>query len=1028
MARPRAQPRKGSVLAKLAITALALAALAAAGVLALPTVVENRALAFLDQAGIDDAALVVESVGWRETVVSGIRISDGLSIDRVVVRYAPDEAIEGRVREITASGLVLRAALGADGLSLGALDRLLTGGGAAASTPVSTPVGWVVLHGARVELAIPAGAATVDFDGDIVLAGDAFDATFRITGGDAVIGPFTIDGIRGDIGARGTGAALEGIDVELALDSIALPIGPAAAGTVSATLAWRTASLRGDFRAAGEAIRVSASATVADIGREASPFAIEAAFAVADPAALGGAAPALSGVTGKGRAELKISGVLPDIAALGGAADLRAALAPLALAGMIELALDDVTLPDVATGISLDGAVAVEAAGGALTVTATRRLMAAATPGPALLDALDPPAALGPYLAGAVALDLDALLIHAVPSADAIAVDAALGGRAMLAGGASLSANLDGTAEFGPAGELRRFSLRRLDATAQGLTVAGAPASLDDIHLDLAGEPGDFTGSARLRIALDRVEAAGIVLEEPRAVLGGSLAYRDGKFAMTFDDATSLAARRLLVSDVAQTTSPLALHAAGAGKSSLEATFDPAGAVVRYRLHLVLPPLEGDGLLPDGQAVPWSMAAAGLRLEGSARLDDGTHAGTIAVAGASLTLPMQEIALEGIDGEFHLDGGDAAEGRLASFTVDALRQLGAAPLVVPLRLAGTLDRDGGGLAFSGRVSDRQDRLTIRLSGAHDPAGGAGHADFTLEPLVFEPGRLDPADLAPPLHGMVGETSGTLAARGRLEWSASKFASAMTLLVEDLSLITGGVRLERVNAVIAFDSLWPPSTPPGQQVAIGQVDVGLPLTDGLVAFRLAPDGRLEIENADWRWAGGVLRTRGLVIDPGAARHDFTLDIEGLDLAEIVALAEVGGLEVSGRLNGRIPVAVTEAGVVIADGRLDAAGGGVLRYAPSGAPAALRGAGEGATLMLDALGDFRYQALGMTLAREADGATKIELHLTGANPAFYDGYPVELNLAISGDLDHMLRRGLEGYRVPEAIRQRIQGFGG
>ena len=163
----------------------------------------------------------------------------------------------------------------------------------------------------------------------------------------------------------------------------------------------------------------------------------------------------------------------------------------------------------------------------------------------------------------------------------------------------------------------------------------------------------------------------------------------------------------------------------------------------------------------------------------------------------------------------------------------------------------------------------------------------------------------------------------------------------------------------------------------------------------------------------RWAGGALRTGGLVIDPSAARHDFTLEVAGVDLAEIVALAEIDGLAASGRLSGRVPITVTEAGVVIEDGRLDAAaGGGSLRYAPGGAPAALRQAGEGATLMLDALEDFRYEALSITLEREADGETEVALHIKGSNPDFYDGYPVEFNLTISGELDAMLRRGLEG----------------
>jgi ribonuclease Z len=53
--------------------------------------------------------------------------------------------------------------------------------------------------------------------------------------------------------------------------------------------------------------------------------------------------------------------------------------------------------------------------------------------------------------------------------------------------------------------------------------------------------------------------------------------------------------------------------------------------------------------LPDGRVVPWSIEAPDLRLAGSARLGDGSYAGTMSVADGTVRLPVQELGLEGID-------------------------------------------------------------------------------------------------------------------------------------------------------------------------------------------------------------------------------------------------------------------------------------------------------------------------------------------------------------------------------------------
>ena len=58
--------------------------------------------------------------------------------------------------------------------------------------------------------------------------------------------------------------------------------------------------------------------------------------------------------------------------------------------------------------------------------------------------------------------------------------------------------------------------------------------------------------------------------------------------------------------------------------------------------------------------------------------------------------------------------------------------------------------------------------------------------------------------------------------------------------------------------------------------------------------------------------------------------------------------------------------------------------------------------------------------------AGSTLSVSFAVRGANPGFYDGYPVALNLNVSGALDTILRRGISTYRIPDAVRERMMDF--
>ncbi len=773
--------------------------------------------------------------------------------------------------------------------------------------------------------------------------------------------------------------------------------------------------------AGGPVIEATLDATLTDGGAGPASFVIDGEATTRDRGAGSGDPP--RPVLGAGRIALALKG------ALGGSAQPAAAFDGLSAAGIVTLVLDGAALPGLATGISLDGAVDVELTPDTVSLTAPGGFDIG-------LERADPAAIAALGLGEFAATHLDGPLRLALggdgrapPFVSLTATDAgktlygATGLRVTLTSGATFDAEFDATVELDPTGELIAVTAPHITLSTERLALAASTITIATLSADLAGTPsaltGRFTMVALATVAVDRIEAERIDIE-----LDGRVNMVGDRLTVTLRDGARFDVGALRVAEFFETSRPVSLRLAPS--PVIEADWSGGAVAMRHRIGFLDLVLEGAATLPDGGTTAIVFETPELTLDGTLLPLDGSYDGVVATRGASLRMPGEEVAIDGID--VTLDTREAG-GRFAEFAVARLRQGGAAAFVIPLRLAGAIDRTGDRLDFTATLDDDAERMTARLTGTHDLATRDGRLGFEIERIGFAPGLVQPGHLFPLLQGLVDDVAGVVAAEGEIAWSDGAIISDVTLLVEDVSATIDQIRVERANAVVRLDGVWPPSTPPGQIVAVALLDAGLPLTDGIVTFQLSPEGTIDIDHAEWRWAGGTISAGAIRIDPAADDHEVVFDVAGIDLAQVVALAEIGGLEATGLLSGRIPVSFSDAGVVIAGGVLEAGPvGGALRYKPDAAPSALRGAGEAATLMLDALENFEYERLRVSLDRKADGDTVVGLHLRGANPSFYDGYPVEFNLNISGELDAMLQRGLESYRIPDVIAERLREFGG
>ncbi|HEX5078899.1 MAG TPA: YdbH domain-containing protein [Geminicoccaceae bacterium] len=624
-------------------------------------------------------------------------------------------------------------------------------------------------------------------------------------------------------------------------------------------------------------------------------------------------------------------------------------------------------------------------------------------------------------LAGSGALSASGSFEGELPRAAPLALDQARasGSIAVAAEQAGLgpAQGIDGraTMEFDLADGRLQLATSVVDGAWQG-------GSLGEARLQLAAEVGAQAARGTLDLALSDVSFAAPEL----ALRGGSLgwsaldwSYVGDRLSLQAGAPGALALESLAAADLR--AGPLRLRLEPAEQPLLElALAEGRPAAWRQHAAAVIEALEVDLPAPlrlqsDAGVITLAAEGTGQRLE---------HA-DIRLADGALRLPAHALALDGIAAAASLGAAGLAPGQAVPVTVARISHGGRPAWFAPLALqaevtpvgqsfnvAATLRRIGGGLALELRGSST--------------ATGDGRATLRLAPVAFGP-DLQPGDLAPIAAGLVRDVSGKLALDGTLRWSGAGIGGDLAILLDQVGLTSGPARLAQLNGVVRLDSVWPPTTPPGQQLAIGLLDLGLPLTAGIASFQLAAGPRLEVEQLEWRLAGGMARAEPFSVGSRLEDLNVILRAEQLDLGPLLALTRMEGLSGEGSLDGVLPLRFAQGAAIIDGGELAATRPGVLRYAAASAPAALRSAGEGVDLLLQALENFHYEVLRLTLDGRTDAAMDIGLHLAGANPDLYGGHPVEFNLDLEGELANILRQGVASYQIPERIRERMQGFG-
>lgn len=698
----------------------------------------------------------------------------------------------------------------------------------------------------------------------------------------------------------------------------------------------------------------------------------------------------------------------------------------------LTLTASDATVPNVIEGIAGDLALRVEATDKGVLVLAEGPLsLSAQRLSPAVLQSL--PAESAAMLSGAlqVSTDGDIRVVASPPAVNPATAPWSIsvqGGGKIESGAAWLAGGLDATLSTTPNGIIHALDINGLGLEAQGIRAYGAEWSAL-LGLDaLTGIPLDARADAiRLSVTAKGLDTGTVTARETTLMASGPMVWSGFSLRIALAEGSLAVAtpatfgRLHLADDVLWRMVP------SGDVAALEIAMAADGALTLLPNLALQSPRLAARLGPDDDAPSFDLTLGHADLDALMTIPASpADRAKATIRGGSLA--AEGLIVDGIEGSIQIGG---RETRLAiDGSVQTLPGEDAAPLesqtVRPFTVAANAASTAGSpYTFTFGLNRADGKLLASVSGQHDITSGRGSAFISTPEIAFSKDGLRPRDLYAPLAGAGTVTDGTLAAKGTVAWSGSVLKPDIQMLMSNLTLSHEVVELDGLNGVIQLTSLWPPATPAGQTASVRMIKAGLPLTDGLASFHLDGAGNLVLESVSLSLADGRLTTGPTTIPLDLSSGDITLTCTDLSLGALIGLTELEGLSAEGRLSGTIPASLKDGDILIRDGHLSTPEHGILRYRSDVGPDAL-GGGVGVELMLKALEDFHYRQLVLTVNGSAAGQIEVGIHLAGGSPQVYDNYPMEFNLAVSGELSKIISDSLSGYQIPDRIRQNMQTF--
>ena len=493
---------------------------------------------------------------------------------------------------------------------------------------------------------------------------------------------------------------------------------------------------------------------------------------------------------------------------------------------------------------------------------------------------------------------------------------------------------------------------------------------------------------------------------------------KTGSWYIGLRDAATVTVEEIGAVHSARTEEPLKLSFA---QADFELTRHAATWSLRH--NVVAMPGKHAVLLQRKKAAAIEAQAHPGKITFTGKIDDRhQYQGRIIIDDFALTSPPLHLETKDISVAAYWN--DADLGNAADFSIGQLQFPAPQPLLTPLSISGSIRNQAAAaepleyvLNLSGGVPDGV--RYIQVTASHAMHTGEGKLLAELGPINFSPDGLQP-DLLLPMFGRWTDVIGRMNANAQLKWTAEGIASSRgSLDLRDFSFMHETIKVNDLNISLQIDDLSTLSSLPHQAIAIRRIDLGIPIEDLLVYYRLGQDPlHVMLEKAQFRLMDGLISVAPTHIDPDESIN-LTVHVSNFDLEALFDLIQIEGLAGSGRLDGQIPVTLAKNRMTVKGGHLAAKTPGVLHFKSEKAARYLASGGQEMNLLLQALQDFHYTELAIRFDKSANHDLSVKLSLLGNNPAVKNGQDFRLNIKFEAGLDKILKAIDFGHRLSDEI---------
>jgi hypothetical protein len=213
------------------------------------------------------------------------------------------------------------------------------------------------------------------------------------------------------------------------------------------------------------------------------------------------------------------------------------------------------------------------------------------------------------------------------------------------------------------------------------------------------------------------------------------------------------------------------------------------------------------------------------------------------------------------------------------------------------------------------------------------------------------------------------------------------------------------------------------------VTLAHIDSGVSASNistrlELKAARKGPLPLIAIQDLRGEIFDGSFSAEDFVFDLNKKTNRITVNARDIDLAKIIETQQLEDISVTGRIDGSVPIEISERGISIEHGAfINDVRAGTIRYNPAAGTDQLK-QNPLTGITLDALRDFRYSELFAGVSFTPEGVLTVDLKLKGISPELDSSRPVHLNINTEQNLLSLLKSLRYAKGVSDAIDTKVR----